>query len=88
MCRPTAACRRERWRGALNAHLPPAIRVRAVRFVPGKFQRVSARGKIYRYRIWNAPVFDPFEIGRAWHVPGELDLDVFAAEQPPACRPA
>ena len=66
----------EAWRGALNAHLPAAIRVQAVRYVSDGFHaRHSARGKIYRYHIWNNAVLDPFEVGRAWHLPGVLDLD-------------
>ncbi len=64
-----------RWRDALNAHLPPTIRVRRVRFAPPDFHaRYSARGKIYRYLIWNAPVLSPFRSGRAWHVPAPLDM--------------
>ena len=64
----------ERSRGALNAHLPPEIRVLEARFVTAAFHaRYSARGKIYRYRVWNAPVLEPFESGRAWHLPGTLD---------------
>ena len=67
----------DRWRGALNAHLPPAIRVKAVRFVNAGFHaRHSVTGKVYRYRIWNDSILDPFEIGRAWHVHTELDTDV------------
>ena len=67
----------ERWRGALNAHLPPAIRVKTVRFVNAGFHaRFSAMGKIYRYRIWNGPVLDPFEVGRAWHLPAALDTEM------------
>ena len=67
----------ERWRGALNAFLPAAIRVKTVRVVPHSFHaRFSSRGKVYRYRLCNDPVLDPFEYGRAWHLPGELDLDV------------
>ena len=61
-------------RAALNAHLPPGVRVQEARFVPSSFHaRFSARGKVYRYRVWNGPVFDPFEVGRAWHFPSELD---------------
>lgn len=64
-----------RWTAALNAHLPPSIRVLACRRAPAGFHaRFSATGKIYRYRIWNGPVFSPFEVGRAWHVPQPLDL--------------
>lgn len=66
-----------RWCAAINAHLPAEIRVRAARFVSERFHaRFSATGKIYRYRIWNAAVLDPFEHGRGWHVAGELDLDI------------
>ena len=65
----------ERWRAAINAHLPVEIRVLAVRFARADFHaRFSARGKIYRYRIWNGPVLPPLEAGRAWHLPGPLDL--------------
>lgn len=67
----------DQWRAALNAHLPASIRVKLVRFAPADFHaRFSARGKIYRYRIWNHPVFDPFENGRAWHVPDGLDAGI------------
>lgn len=66
----------DRWRGALNAHLPDAIRVQSVRVVPASFHaRFSVRGKVYRYRIWNDPVLDPFEKGRVWHLPDALDSD-------------
>src|SRR6476646_5859899 len=45
----------DRWIRALNALLPPAIRVLRCRYVPQDFHaRLSAKGKIYRYRIWNA----------------------------------
>ena len=64
-------------RGALNANLPPQIRIEAARFVSDAFHaRFSARGKIYRYRIWNSPVLSPFEIGRACHLPTPLDDDL------------
>ena len=66
-----------RWREALNALLPPAIRVRRCRYVAKDFHaRFSAKGKLYRYRIWSAPVLPPFEHGRAWHVASPLDLRV------------
>ena len=64
-----------RWREALNALLPPAIRVLHCRYVSQNFHaRLSAKGKTYRYRIWAASVLPPFEYGRAWHVPHPLDL--------------
>lgn len=66
-----------RWREALNALLPPAIRVLRCRYVGKDFHaRLSAKGKLYRYRIWSAPVLPPFEHGRAWHVASPLDMSV------------
>ncbi len=59
---------------ALNASLPPHVRVLRASFVAQTFHtRFKARGKVYRYRIATTPVFSPFEIGRAWHVTGVLD---------------
>jgi tRNA pseudouridine38-40 synthase len=67
----------ERWVEALNALLPSAIRVLRCGYVSNDFHaRLSAKGKIYRYRIWNAPVLPPFEYLRAWHVVRPLDLKV------------
>jgi tRNA pseudouridine38-40 synthase len=64
-----------RWTEALNALLPPAIRIMRCKYVSHDFHaRLSAKGKIYRYRIWSASVLPPFEYGRAWHVPRSLDL--------------
>jgi tRNA pseudouridine38-40 synthase len=66
-----------RWVEALNALLSPAIRVLRCRYVSNDFHaRFSAKGKIYRYRIWTAPVLPPFEYGRAWHVARPLDLKI------------
>ncbi len=62
------------WLSALNAHLPASIRVMHLREVPSDFHaRFSAIGKIYSYRIWNAPAMHPMLADRAWHVPGTLD---------------
>ncbi len=59
---------------ALNASLPPTIRILRCRFVARTFHaRFDARGKIYRYRIATTPVLSPFELGRAWHVTSPLD---------------
>src|SRR5438094_359615 len=42
---------------ALNAILPPSIRVLDCRSVPENFHaRVSAIGKVYRYRTWTGPI--------------------------------
>jgi tRNA pseudouridine38-40 synthase len=64
-----------RWMEALNALLPPAIRVLRCRYVSNNFHaRLSAKGKVYRYRIWCAPVLPPFEYRRAWHIARPLNL--------------
>ena len=66
-----------RWTGALNARLPPTIRVLRCRYVSKDFHaRLSAKGKIYRYRIWSAPVLPPFEHACAWHIARPLNLEV------------
>jgi tRNA pseudouridine38-40 synthase len=65
-----------RWTSALNAVLPSGIRVSRCAFVASTFHaRFSAKGKVYRYRIWTAPVFSPFERNRAWHVRVPLDFE-------------
>jgi tRNA pseudouridine38-40 synthase len=70
----------DRWIKALNALLPPAIRVLRSRNVSNDFHaRFSAKGKIYRYRIWSAPILPPFEYRRAWHVAQSLDLKTLKA---------
>ena len=66
-----------RWTEALNALLPPTMRVMRCRYVSNEFHaRLSAKGKIYRYRIWSAPVLPPFEYRRAWHIARPLDLKI------------
>jgi tRNA pseudouridine38-40 synthase len=65
---------------ALNAHLPPAIRVVAAEEAPPGFHpRFGARTKTYRYRLWNADVMGPFELRYAWHAPGPLDVAAMRA---------
>lgn len=65
-----------KWHLALNANLPPEVRVlRVTRAAPGFHARFDARGKVYTYRIWNESFLHPLEIGRAWHVPGVLNLE-------------
>jgi tRNA pseudouridine38-40 synthase len=70
----------DHWIEALNALLPSAIRVLRCRYVSPEFHaRLSAKGKIYRYRIWTAPILPPFEYRRTWHVARPLDLTVIKA---------
>jgi tRNA pseudouridine38-40 synthase len=69
-----------RWLEALNALLPPAIRVLRCRYVSADFHaRLAAREKTYRYRIWNAAVLPPFEYRRAWHISHKLDFGALNA---------
>jgi len=68
------------WQGALNNFLPDEIRVMKVtKAAPDFHSRFSAQGKVYTYRIWNSRFLHPLEIGRVWHVPTTLDLDVLRA---------
>ena len=77
---PMNALAADRWPGALNASLPPTIRVLHSRRVPDSFHaRFSAKGKVYRYRIWNDRILPPLELNRAWHVAGPLDFPLLAA---------
>lgn len=73
----------ETWQVALNANLPPEVRVlRVARKAGGKegfHARFSATGKRYVYRIWNARFLHPMEIGRAWLVPHPLELAALRA---------
>lgn len=67
-------------RQALNATLSAAssndVRVLSVEEAPDDFNaRFSARAKLYRFRIVNAGLIDPFERRFAWHVPRPLELD-------------
>ena len=60
---------------AINAHLPPDIRVMQASRCPAKFHaRFDAKGKQYRYFIWNHFAMNPLLRQQAWHVGLELDL--------------
>ncbi|MEO5753438.1 MAG: tRNA pseudouridine(38-40) synthase TruA [Chthoniobacterales bacterium] len=62
---------------ALNASLPPTIRIMRCKVVPSTFHaRFDATGKVYRYRIATGRVLSPLELGRAWHVVRALDDEV------------
>jgi tRNA pseudouridine38-40 synthase len=64
------------WQRALNANLPPTIRVLAASKAAADFHaRFSAKGKIYKYLIRNGPVLPPHEFGRVWHVTRPLHTD-------------
>lgn len=60
---------------ALNAHLPPDIRIMHAMRVSDEFHaRFTASGKQYRYFIWNHPAMNPLLDKRAWHVKRKLDI--------------
>ncbi len=59
---------------AFSAHLPPDISVFDAKWVASDFHpRYDVVEKEYIYRIYNAPVRDPFWEGRAYHLPRVLD---------------
>ena len=70
-------------RRALNAMLPPEIRVTGVQQVDPSFHaRYSAESKTYRYTIVNGPILTPFEWRYAWHVPERLEVARMSAAAP------
>jgi tRNA pseudouridine38-40 synthase len=59
----------------LNAELPPDIAVLDLSdAAPGFDARFSARGKLYRYQIWNHLVRSPAHRRTTWHCRAPLDL--------------
>lgn len=65
---------------ACNATLAPDVRLVAVEPAADGFHaRAHARGKTYRYYIWNAPTGQPMLRRAAWHVPQPLSLDAMVA---------
>src|SRR4051812_25282171 len=70
-----------RWLAAVNSALPPQLRLTGCRPVKADFHaRFSARGKIYRYRIWCGPILPPLEFGRAWHLRRQLDRNLMETQ--------
>src|SRR5438874_12231610 len=61
---------------ALNANLPPTVRVFGLVTVADDFHaRFRARSKTYEYRIWNGAVVPPFIRQFVWHVPQPLAVE-------------
>jgi tRNA pseudouridine38-40 synthase len=74
---------------AINALLPDDIRIRsASRTKPDFHARFDAKGKQYRYYVWNHPAMNPLLRNHAWHVPRPLDLAAMrdAAQRIPGRR--
>jgi len=64
----------------LNSLLPPDVAViDAADADPSFDARFSARGKIYRYRIWNHFVRSPLHARTSWHCRRPLDLQAMRA---------
>jgi tRNA pseudouridine38-40 synthase len=65
---------------AINAFLAGDIRVISAARVPAKFHaRFDAKGKQYRYFVWNHQAMNPLLQKRAWHYPAKLDLNAMRA---------
>jgi len=61
---------------ALNAMMPPDVRVKGAWEVPQAFHAtLDAKTKLYRYVIDNAAIADPFRLRYAEHVHRRLDVD-------------
>lgn len=59
---------------ALNAHLPPQIRVIKTEVKKSSFHaRFDARAKTYEYRVWNHRILPPFLLGQVLHYTWPLD---------------
>jgi len=60
---------------ALNALLPEDLRVLAIARAAQSFHaRFDAVSKLYRYRILNSPIGDPFRRGASWFIPQKLNV--------------
>lgn len=61
--------------GALNGTLPPDAAVVDARIVPEAFHaRFSAKGKLYRYRVWNHSCRSPLRRSRVYWLARPLDV--------------
>ncbi|MDP6579158.1 MAG: tRNA pseudouridine(38-40) synthase TruA [Vicinamibacterales bacterium] len=64
---------------AVNARLPPDIRIVAAEVGPDLFHaRFDATGKTYRYRLLHGAVSSPFDRRHGWHVGEPLDVERMA----------
>lgn len=60
---------------ALNAYLPPSIRVLKARQVADDFHaRFDAIGRAYEYKIYTRRISSPLMAGLAWQVAAKLDV--------------
>ena len=64
----------------LNQYLPEDIGVLSIREMPERFHsRLNAKGKTYRYRIWNTRLPCVFERRYVYEMADPLDLDAMKA---------
>ena len=69
---------------ALNAHLPADMAVCGCKEVPPGFHaRYAAKGKTYRYQIYNSRYPNPFYEKYAWRLRSPLDIPLLKA----SCKP-
>jgi len=60
---------------AINSHLPQDIRIVSASKASGDFHaRFDAKGKQYRYFVWNHAAMNPLLRSQAWHVSPKLDV--------------
>lgn len=79
----TARIAAARFPAALNAHLPPAIRVLHATDVEATFHaRYAAKGRTYRYVVLNRPGASAVFRLLAYHVSAPLDLNAIARALP------
>ena len=68
------------FREGVNRFLPRDVVIREVREMPESFHaRYSAKGKWYRYTIYNSDMRSPLAARTAWHLRGNLNLDALRA---------
>lgn len=65
-----------RFAGAINFYLPEDISVISSELAPDEFNAMrDAKGKTYKYYIYNSHIASPLLRGVSWHVRKELDID-------------
>lgn len=67
----------------INAKLPPQVRVLKLKPTSAAFHaQFHAKGKHYRYRIYQGRIFPPLELNRMWHCIAQLDWEAMQAAAP------
>jgi tRNA pseudouridine38-40 synthase len=69
----------EKLKDALNALLPPEIRVNRAEEVDQDFHaRKSSKGKVYIYFVWTEEIMSPFLLKFVYHYPYPLDYELMS----------